>query len=242
LQGLGYPQPATVRLSLAALEKLPVLDDGPSVLALVQALRRLPEDAKPLRERLGKYLERATRHSGPGGDGKAWAEWFTRKYPELAVRLGGPDGVDVQGWVRRLGQLDWSQGDTERGRGVFVKASCAACHSGTQAMGPDLRGVTGRFSRDDLMTAIVQPSRDISARYRTVQVETADGKLYQGLVVYEAVDSLILQTGPAVTVRLANPQIVGRRVTDLSLMPASLLDKLSDRDIADLYSYLKDLR
>ena len=36
-------------------------------------------------------------------------------------------------------------------------------------------------------------------------------------------------------------QVAGKRVTDLSLMPAGLLDKLTDAEIADLYAYLKDL-
>jgi mono/diheme cytochrome c family protein len=42
-------------------------------------------------------------------------------------------------------------------------------------------------------------------------------------------------------VRLTNPQIATRRVTDKSLMPAGLLDRLTDREIADLYAYLRSL-
>ena len=155
--------------------------------------------------------------------------------------MNDADGVDVAAWSKRLAALDWSLGHADRGKLVFSKASCASCHSGTQALGPDLRGVTGRFSRIDLFTAIVQPSKDVSPRYRTTQITTAAGKVYQGLIVYEAVDSVILQSGPAVTIRLTNPQIRERRLTAMSLMPAGLLDKLNDRDIADLYAYLKSL-
>ena len=72
-------------------------------------------------------------------------------------------------------------------------------------------------------------------------METAEGKVYQGLVIYEAVDSLILQTGPSATVRVVNTQIASRRTTDISLMPAGLLDPVADRDIADLLAYLKSL-
>jgi putative heme-binding domain-containing protein len=242
LEGLGSPQLATVRLCLQALEKLPDGHEPGQVLAPVRALRLLPEgrEADPLRERLGNYLRRLTGQE-LGRDKQAWAAWFRATYPSLASRLGGLDGLDVAGWEQRLGKLDWPAGDAARGREVFVKASCAACHSGSQAMGPDLHGVAGRFSRADLFTAIVQPSRDISPRYRTTLVATADGKVYQGLIVYEAVDSLLLQTGPATTVRVVNTQIVSRRFTETSLMPTGLLDKLSDRDISDLYAYLKSL-
>src|SRR5439155_24034856 len=112
-------------------------------------------------------------------------------------------------------------------------------HSGSQAMGPALTGVAGRFSRADLFTAILRPSKDVPARYRTIVITTEDAKVYQGLIVYEAVDSVLLQTGPATTVRLAHKQISEKRVSPLSLMPVGLLDRLFDREIADLYAFLK---
>jgi hypothetical protein len=42
-------------------------------------------------------------------------------------------------------------------------------------------------------------------------------------------------------VRLTNAQIAERRLTTRSLMPAGLLDRLGDQEIADLYAYLKSL-
>jgi putative heme-binding domain-containing protein len=122
---------------------------------------------------------------------------------------------------------------------VFVQASCAACHSGAQALGPDLAGVASRFSRADLFTAILQPSRDVAPRYRATVLTTEDGKVYQGLIIYEATDGVLLQSGPGTTVRVAGGQIASRRVSDISLMPAGLLDKLADRDVADLYAFLR---
>jgi putative heme-binding domain-containing protein len=85
----------------------------------------------------------------------------------------------------------------------------------------------------------VQPSKDISPRYRTTQIEMTDGKTFAGLIVYEAVDGVILQTGPAETVRVPGDKIESRRLSDTSLMPAGLLDKLADADVADLYAFLR---
>jgi putative heme-binding domain-containing protein len=241
LEGLNSPQLAIIRRCLDALQKLPPRNDAAQVLALIQCLRSLPDgrEEKPLRDRLVQYLRQVTGQEKLADDKQAWLDWFAKTHPDLAARLGNADGVDVRGWNQRLGRLDWSEGDLQRGQAVFLKANCASCHSGSQALGPDLRGVANRFSRDDLFTAIVQPSKDISPRYRTTVVATETGKVYQGLVIYEAVDSLILQTGPAVTVRIAVDQIANRRISPISLMPAGLLDKLSDREIADLYAYLK---
>jgi putative heme-binding domain-containing protein len=243
LDGLRSPQLAQLKTCLTALEQLPITTSPADLLPLVRALRSLADDkaSAPVADRLAAYLRRATGQSF-GRDRAAWTDWLMKMHPDVAAKLGGPDGVDVAGWQKRLAGIEWGQGNGERGQAIFTKASCATCHSGGQALGPDLRGVSGRFSRDDLLTAIIQPSKDVSARYRTTQITTTDGKVYQGLIIYEAVDGLILQSGAATTVRIGGGQIESRGVTETSLMPAGLLDKLSDAEIADLLAYLKALK
>jgi putative membrane-bound dehydrogenase-like protein len=247
LEGLGSPQWATVSRGLDALEALSRTtknqEDGDLLLALVRALGRIPDgkESAAMKERIARSLRRVAGTSAPGTDRAAWVAWLAQARPDLAQRLGGADGVDLPRWQERLSRIDWPAGAAGRGREVFVKTGCAACHSGGRALGPDLRGAGGRFARDDLFTAILQPSRDVSARYQTTLVATADGQVYQGMIVYEAVDGVILQTGATSTIRLAGDQIAARRDAPGSLMPAGLLDKLSDREIADLYAFLKSL-
>jgi putative heme-binding domain-containing protein len=242
LSGLGSPELATIRVSLAALEKLPPRDDPAEVAAYIAVLGRLPDgkEAAQLRNEVVARLRCVTGQKDLGADRQAWTDWLAKRHPDAAARLNNPDGVDVAAWQRRSRAIDWDAGNAGSGRAVFVKASCATCHSGGQALGPDLQGVAGRFSRADLLTAVVQPSRDISPRYRTTLIETTEGKTYQGLIVYEAVDGVLLQTatGP---VRVAGEQIASRRTSPLSLMPAGLLDNLPDHDIADLFAYLRSL-
>ena len=243
-EGFASAQLDTVAACLAALEQLQPPDDSSELVALVKAIGRLREGKEEtrLRERIGKLMQSRTGEKIKPDDAAGWNEWLGRTHPELAARSGGADGVDLAAWNERLGRIDWSAGDADRGRVVFSRASCLTCHSGARAIGPDLRGAASRFSRDDLFTAIVQPSRDVSPRYQTTLVATADGRVQQGTIIYEAVDSLILQTGADSTVRITNTQIIERRATPNSLMPAGLLDKLTDGDVADLYAYLKGLR
>jgi putative heme-binding domain-containing protein len=241
LLGLTSPQLRDVQVCLDALEQLPFEKSGAEALAVLRSLQGLPEGSEgdTLRRRLATYLERISgQHHG---NRQGWIAWFSKAYPDLSPRLTNPDGVDVAGWEKRLARVDWSQGDAARGQGVFTRCNCASCHGSAQALGPDLNGVTNRFSRADLFTAIVQPSRDVSPRYQTTLIETAAGKVYQGLIIYEAVDGVILQTGPATTVRVSGNDIASRRVTRISLMPPGLLDGLADRDLADLYAYLRSL-
>ncbi len=243
VQHLDSPRLATVGHCLDALDKLPPLSgDGrrPEAIKLMQALRALPagKEEDKLRARV---LARLSLHAARKLTAAEALAWFRGVYPDQAAALDRPDGVDVEAWKRRLAKVDWDKGDPKRGLKIYTKASCASCHSGVQALGPDLRGVTGRFSRDDLLTAVLQPSKDVSPRYRTTQLTTLKGQVYQGIIVYEAVDSVLMLTGPAQSVRLAHTQIAERKLTVTSLMPAGLLDGLKDGEIADLYSYLKSL-
>src|SRR5439155_13919152 len=123
-----------------------------------------------------------------------WEGWLTREKPELAKQLAAP-GYDSAAWAKRLAGVAWDRGDPAAGKKVFAKATCAACHDGNQALGPPLQGVTKRFSRDDLLTAILDPGRDVPPRYRPTRVTTDDGKVFDGVVIYDAVDGVILQTG-----------------------------------------------
>jgi putative membrane-bound dehydrogenase-like protein len=243
-EALNSPQLATVGVCLDALKTLPDADDTAELVALVRTMRRMQggKEEERLRQRVGGLLQARSGQNIDAADAEAWTAWLVQTHPEMASRLSGPDGVDVAAWNSRLEKLDWSAGDTDRGRAVFARTGCVACHSGARAIGPDLRGVASRFSRDDLFTAILQPSKDVSPRYQTTLVAAADGKLYQGTIIYEAVDSLILQTGADTTIRITNSQIVERRATPNSLMPAGLLDKLNDSEVADLFAYLKSMR
>jgi putative heme-binding domain-containing protein len=207
------------------------------VFALIRVLGQLNEKNVELR---GAATHRLAEQTGlpTNSPPAAWTQWLVKHDAKLAQRLTNPDGVDIAAWTKRSQAIAWSAGAAERGRAVFTRANCAACHSGNQAIGPDLKGVTKRFSRGDLLTTLIQPSRDVPARYQLTQVETRAGKFYEGVVIYDAVDSLILHTGAAATVRLAGEDVAARRPVARSLMPAGLLDGLNDADIADLLAFL----
>jgi putative heme-binding domain-containing protein len=249
IDGLNSPQSSIVFACVQGLNKIDAKADPNEILGLIRALHRAmdnqPAKRNPVADmaRLAKLvsdrLEKSTGESFKT-DSKRWIAWFAQKEPELGRRLANPDGVDVAKWEKRLSQINWNAGDAEPGKAVFAKANCVQCHSGSQAVGPDLVGVTNRFSRNDLMTAILQPSKDVPARYQMTIVETKEGKTHQGIVIYDAVDSLILQS-PAATLRVNGQAIVSRSVSSQSLMPAGLLDPLSDREIVDLYAYLRSL-
>jgi putative heme-binding domain-containing protein len=241
IDGLNSPQAGAVVACVEGLDKLDMKIDASEAFSLIHALHRTSDKQVSLRKTLADRLSKTTGQA-LGTDSKPWIAWLQSAHPELGQRLTNPDGVDVRKWEERLAKLDWGQGQADRGKAVYHKASCVQCHSGSAALGPDLVGVATRFSRADLFTAILQPSKDVPARYQTTLVETRDGKTYQGIVIYDAVDSLILHTGASTTVRMDGASVVGRHVSPRSLMPAGLLDPLSDQELVDLYTYLRQLK
>jgi putative heme-binding domain-containing protein len=239
---------------VSALEKLPPARDPRELVGLVKLLRRLGGDKSEfaLRERVVRLL---TRNSGEttefvfGSEGyapqtaaiEAFSDWATKEFPAEAAELLGTRAEDLESLRARLAQVDWGVGDAARGAKLFASRGCGQCHGSGKALGPDLLGVAGRFSRDDLFVAIALPNRDVSPRYQTMLVETKGGKVYTGLVVYESVDGILLRNGTNQTYRVERPDIASQRSLPNSLMPEGLLKDLQDSDLADLYAHLKTL-
>lgn len=238
VEGLRSFQPRTLAIAAKALANYET--DEAELLPVLQALRRIgdaKEDAET-KAALAALLQKRTGQNW--STAKEWTEWLAKERPALAKQLAS-GGFDAVAWAKRAAAIDWNAGDAGKGRAVFAKAQCAACHNGAQAIGPTLEGVTKRFGRDDLLTAIVDPNRDVPARYRTTEIQTRDGKTHRGVVIYEAVDGVILHTGSSETVRVAGDNIEAKRTRESSIMPVGLLDALPDRDVADLFAYLKTL-
>src|SRR5262249_20594321 len=84
--------------------------------------------------------------------------WFEQAHPDLAAAARG-GAADAARYIEVLKTVPWERGDAGRGAALFRKQACATCHAGTSKLGPDLTGVAGRFSRDDLFAAIYDPSR-----------------------------------------------------------------------------------
>ena len=252
--GLESQQLEVVAASLAALDKLPVAESPAERFALVAALRRLGHE-KPefvIRERVAKLVARSAKRdfgfvSGVAGyrqqpEVLARAEsWLQETYPAEFAKAKVESADDSRQVAKLLSGVNWSEGDIHRGRALFESRTCTQCHGGSSGLGPDLAGVARRFSREDLFTAIAQPSRDVSPRYQATMIQTTGGQVYTGMIVYEAVDGLLLRTAANQTFRIKPSEIEERRALKTSLMPAGLLKDLKSTDLADLYAYLRSL-
>lgn len=254
VEGLEESRVEVLTACLDALAALKPSQTADEQLALLKALRRLGTDEKefPIREKAAKLLARNFgRDLGfvfgqpgyrPQNDAiQRWTDFLTKTFPAESARAQGGD-VETLTWLtERLALVDWSAGDVERGRLLFEKRSCAQCHGGRRGLGPDLAGVSSRFSRNDLFVAIVLPNRDVSTRYQTTLFETKRGKVHTGLIVYESAEGFLLRNSTNQTIRIETTDIETRRTLPQSLMPGGLLKEFRSSDFADLQAYLKSL-
>lgn len=174
----------------------------------------------------------------------AWQQWFREKFPQaLDPSLPTPAETARYTVEDLLSYLASEQAapSARRGAAVFVKAQCAKCHrfdGQGESVGPDLTTVASRFTRKELLEAVLHPSQFISSQYASQTVLTTDGRQLTGLVVPGPAGQTVVILPTAERVSLSNSQIEATRPSKLSTMPEGLLDPLSQEEIADLIAYL----
>lgn len=128
---------------------------------------------------------------------------------------------------------------SNNGQKLF-QANCGACHilSGEGGnIGPDLTGAN-RKDIDYLLYNILDPSGDIQDSYKMLVVTSRDGRTYLGNRASENEKQLVLRIVGEEEVIINKSDIQSREGTEVSLMPQALLQPLSDKEVADLMSYL----
>jgi putative membrane-bound dehydrogenase-like protein len=253
LAALSSPNSKVVHVCVSALITLPQEPTGRGVLPAMRLLRRLLSEPKEaaLRADVIELLNHETgqvfaiHERGSDVENLAHAyqpvfNWFREKFPKLAPHLGDDGEQSAAQWNLTLRSVIWNNGNALRGQEIFRQRGCQTCHASATPLGPDLAGAAARFSPIDLLSAIVFPNRDVAPPYRTAVFETRTGP-HTGIVIFEAADGVIVQTGATTTLRLGADEILLRRPSTLSLMPGGLLDGLSTTQLADLYQYLKSL-
>lgn len=130
-------------------------------------------------------------------------------------------------------------GVVARGQVLFEK-HCSSCHRlGDQGgqLGPDL-GALGNKTPASLLAAILDPSRDIDARYRNVLIETTDGLTVGGLLLEENASTLRLQVDSKRQLTVLRRDVDSLSTLSISFMPEGLEKDLSVENLRDLISYL----
>ncbi len=130
--------------------------------------------------------------------------------------------------------------DPRRGAKLFAK-TCAACHkvgAVGQQVGPDLASV-GDKTVQGLITAILDPNRNVEARYVNYLAVTKDGRTLTGMIATETSTSVTLVGADGKSHSLLRNDIDELTSTGKSLMPEGLEKDLPPREMADLIAFVR---
>ena len=130
-------------------------------------------------------------------------------------------------------------GSVARGQMLFKK-HCANCHAFGESQakfGPDLAAL-GNKTRMSLLASILDPSRDIDARYRNVLITTTEGLSVGGLLVEENASTIRLQVDPEKQVAILRNEVESLATLSTSFMPEGFEKDLSEEHMQDLVSFL----
>jgi putative membrane-bound dehydrogenase-like protein len=250
---LGPQSPSEVQL--AAVRALSV-HDNPLIPGTLLAgwtgysptLRReVLEAVFARRARLGALLDAIeAKKIQPGQIEPARLEQL-RRHPDARLRqralalLASQTSADRQRVVDDYRPALALKGDAARGKALFKK-TCATCHrlenEGVE-VGPDLLSALRNKSKEQLLSDILDPSREVDPRYINYLVTTKAGRTFSGMIAAETASSLTLRRAENAEDTILRSQIDEVQATPKSLMPEGLEMQLTKQDLADVVAYLR---
>ncbi|MFN0205232.1 MAG: family 16 glycoside hydrolase [Planctomycetota bacterium] len=125
---------------------------------------------------------------------------------------------------------------------LLYQSLCARCHTlGNQLggqIGPDLTTASARFGTFDMLSAIVDPSRVISDQYPAYDVRKKIGAPVTGLKAAEDAHKIVIMQADGTRTEINKTDVDEIVKSEISLMPAGLLDALTYEQVGDLLAFI----
>ena len=151
-----------------------------------------------------------------------------------------PSSADRAAVIANYAGVEKLTGDSARGRQQF-QTLCATCHrlrGDGHEVGPDL-AMVGTKPVDWLLTAILDPSQAIEARYRAWTISLKSTEALSGIISAETANNIVVRIVGGVDQAILRSDITSMEPLKLSLMPTGFETALKPQDMADLLSWLR---
>lgn len=138
-----------------------------------------------------------------------------------------------------------TQGSVDAGRQLFAEQACAACHATdgkTELLGPNLFGISDRFSREEILESVNEPSKIIKPSMGATRITKKDGSVLLGRVVNADEQQISIMLIGNSVVTISRKDIAESTEVKESLMYPNLLKGLSEEQKNQLLDYLASLR
>ncbi len=136
-----------------------------------------------------------------------------------------------------------TNGDATRGQALFL-TRCIACHRAVGqgfAVGPDLVTVKTK-GREALLTAILEPHKEVAPQFIAYLVNTKDGQTLSGIITKDDASGLSVRMAGGIEQTIERAQIKGSSSSGQSLMPEGLETGLDVQAMADLLTFIEELK
>lgn len=161
------------------------------------------------------------------------------------LKQNRPPVTNIDAWLERLEQFE---GNVESGERIFHHSKvgfCAKCHQHTgrgNVVGPDLSAAGGgKDSKRRLLTAILQPHKDVDPQFYPWTIVTTDGQTFSGIPLRKGGRSgkeFYRDTNGQERAFLKS-DIEFRKELKTSLMPEGLVFTMTDQELADVLAFLE---
>jgi putative heme-binding domain-containing protein len=154
--------------------------------------------------------------------------------------LGGAVSADRRAVTQQYAAALQLASSAAAGQLVFER-SCSKCHrlnGRGYEVGPDISDV-GNRSREALLHDILDPNQKVEPRFTDYVVFTHDGRTFNGLMVAETSEAIVLRQGEGKEQTIARNQIDQLSASGKSLMPEGVEKEVSVQQMADLLEFLQ---
>jgi putative heme-binding domain-containing protein len=133
------------------------------------------------------------------------------------------------------------KGDPLKGKVLFARQGCIACHSLTRAekqKGPFMGQIGSIMTSQQIAESVLKPNASISQGFATVMISAKGNKSYMGFITEESAQKIVMRniTGDVFTIKTAD--ILSRKELKTSMMPTGLANALSYDEFASLITFL----
>lgn len=147
--------------------------------------------------------------------------------------------------ARAINTGDLSPGSIEAGKQLFAESACLACHAtdgATELLGPNLKGIGKRLSRDEILEEIQFPSKIIKPSMGGLRITKKDGQVLLGRSVNADEKQISLMLIGNSVVNIPRQEITKIENEPKSLMYENLVKGMSEEELKSLLDYIISLQ
>jgi len=139
-------------------------------------------------------------------------------------------------------------GDASRGSKLFLSTDgiqCKNCHKIDaadqigKAVGPSFEDIRKRLNREEILTSILDPSKQIDAKYAHYVIETVDGRVLSGVLKEKTAQRLVLVNAQGEELIIPAQDVDFFERQDKSMMPDLQVRDMTAQQVADLLAFIR---